>query len=71
MAVSLRGAEREFGENALSQAIKSPKSAYLFVTQLLGKSIDNPVVKAYREKYPFYDIREDEATKTIYFQHDE
>lgn len=71
LAVSLRSNEREFGENAISQGIKSPKSAYLFITQLLGKSIDNPAVKAYREKYPYYDIKQDEATNTIYFQHDE
>ena len=71
LAVSMRGSDREFGENALSQAVKSPKSAYLYVTQLLAKSIDSPAVKAYKEKYPFYDIRQDETTNTIYFQHDE
>lgn len=67
----MRGSDREFGENALSQAVKSPKSAYLFITHLLAKSIDNPVVKAYQEKYPYYDIRQDETSGTIYFQHDE
>lgn len=67
----MRGSDREFGENALSQAVKSPKSAYLFIMNLLGKSIDNPAVVSYREKYPYYDIRSDESTGTIYFQHDE
>lgn len=55
----------------MSQAIKNPKTAYLFLTQILAKSLDSPAVKAYREKYPFYDIRENPETKTIYFQHDE
>jgi hypoxia up-regulated 1 len=71
LAVSLRSNEREFGEIAMSQAIKNPKSAYLYITQILGKSLDNPVVKAYKERFPYYDIREDPNTKTIYFQHDE
>ena len=72
LAVSLRSSsEREFGEMAMSQAIKKPKTAYLYVTQLLAKSLDSPAVKAYRERYPFYDMREDPVTKTVYFQHDE
>jgi hypoxia up-regulated 1 len=71
LAVSLRNGEREFGEMALQQSVKHPKSAYLFLTQLLAKSLDNPAVVAYKEKYPFYDIKEDPVTKTIYFQHDE
>jgi hypoxia up-regulated 1 len=71
LAVSLRRGEREFGEMALQQSIKHPKSAYLYLTDILGKSLDNPAVVSYKEKYPFYDIKEDPVTKTIYFQHDE
>ena len=71
LAVSLKGSEREFGEMAMSQAIKNPKTAYLFLTQILAKPLDSPAVKAYREKFPYYDIKEDPETKTIYFQHDE
>lgn len=71
LVVSLRGIEREFGELAMQQAIKNPKTAYLFVTQILAKSLDSPAVKSYSERFPFYDIREDSETKTIYFQHDE
>lgn len=56
---------------ALQQSIKKPKTAYLYLTQILGKSLDNPAVKSYHERYPFYDIKEDPNTKTIYFQHDE
>jgi hypoxia up-regulated 1 len=71
LAVSLRGDEREFGEMALAQAIKRPKTAYMFITDILGKSLDNPAVKAYQERFPYYDMKEDEITKTVYFQHDE
>jgi hypoxia up-regulated 1 len=71
LVVSLRGSEREFGELALSQAIKKPQTAYFYLTQILAKSLDSPAVKAYREKYPFYNIKENPDTKTIYFQHDE
>ena len=72
LAVSLRSSsDREFGEMAMSQAIKKPKTAYLYVTQILAKSLDSPAVKSYKERYPFYDIKEDPTTGTIYFQHDE
>merc|ERR1712127_389494 len=71
LAVSLRGNEREFGNLALSQGVKKPKTAYLYLTTLLAKSLDSPAVKAYKEKYSFYDIKENPETKTIYFQHDE
>jgi hypoxia up-regulated 1 len=69
--VSIKSNDREFGELALARAVKTPKAAYFHLTQILGKSLDNPAVKAYQERYPFYDIREDPVTKTIYFQHDE
>lgn len=71
LAVSLRGKEREFGGLALSQGVKKPKTAYLYLSTILAKSLDSSAVKAYREKYPFYDIKENPETKTIYFQHDE
>lgn len=71
LAVSLRNNEREFGEMAMQQLIKKPKTAYVQFSQLLAKSLDNPVVTSFREKYPYYDIREDNVTKTIYFQHDQ
>ncbi len=71
LAVSLRGLEREFGGLALSQSIKKPKTAYLYLTTILAKSLDSPALKAYMEKYPFYEIKENPETKTIYFQHDE
>ncbi len=71
LAVSLRGLEREFGSLALSQSIKKPKTAYLYLTTLLAKPLDSPAVKSYREKYPFYEIKENPETKTVYFQHDE
>ena len=71
LIVSLRGTEREFGELAMSQAIKKPQTAYFGLTQILAKSLDSPAVQAYKEKYPFYNIKENPETKTIYFQHDE
>lgn len=68
--MSLRNNEREFGEQALSQGIKSPKSLYIFLTQLLAKPLDSPAVKSFQQRYPYYDIRENPETKTVYFQHD-
>lgn len=38
---------------------------------MLGKSKDNPIVQRFLKKYPYYDIKEDSETKTIYFQHND
>ena len=70
IAISLKTVEREFGEPALSQSIKSPKTAYFNLRNLLGKPLNHPIVKQFQERYPYYNIKEDEKTKTIYFQHD-
>ena len=71
LAVSIKNNDREFGELAMQRAVKTPKAAYLYLTQLLAKSLDSPAVKAYQERYPYHEIREDAETKTIYFQHDD
>lgn len=71
LAVSIKGEERQFGEMAMAQSIKTPKFAYVYLTQILGKSLDSPHVQSYLSRYPFYDIREDPVSKNIYFQHDE
>ena len=70
VAISLKTVERDFGELALSQAIKSPKTAYMNLRDLLGKPLNHPIVKEFQSRYPFYNIKEDEKTKTVYFQHD-
>ncbi|CAF0912064.1 unnamed protein product [Brachionus calyciflorus] len=71
LVVSIKGDDRQFGEMALQQSIKNPKTAYVYLTQILGKSLDNPDIQSYIARYPFYNIKEDPVTKTIYFQHDE
>lgn len=71
VAVSMRNDERVFGSSAKSKGVRFPQSTYFYLQDLLGKSIDNPLVEQYQQRFPFYKIEADEETGGIYFVHDE
>lgn len=48
VTLSFRDGIRTFGEDAVNVGIKDPKAAYSYLIDLLGKSIDNPIVELYR-----------------------
>jgi hypoxia up-regulated 1 len=68
--ISFRDNMRLFGEDAQTVGIRFPKNAYMYLLDLLGKDIDHPLVKLYRERFPYYDIVEDKERGTILFKHD-
>lgn len=68
--VSFRDNVRTFGEDAQTIAIRFPKNSYGYLLDLLGKDINNPVVKLYQERFPHYDIVEDPERGTILFKHE-
>ena len=53
------------------QAVKYPKMAYWFMQSLLGKDMDQPQVKAFQERFPYYTIERDYQTGMPIFVHDE
>lgn len=71
MTVYIKGDERLFGDSAVSRGEKSPKNAYSNLLDLLGKTIDNPVVKEYKERFPYHTIEADPVRKTVVFRHDD
>lgn len=46
--IAYRDAIRSFGEDAQTAGIRDPSSAYSYLLDLLGKTIDNPIVELYR-----------------------
>ncbi len=71
MAVSLRGDERTFGSDALSNGVRYPKTCYAFLLDLLGKPFAHPQVKRYQERFPYYELKAHPDRGTVVFKHDE
>lgn len=46
--ITFRDGERSFGEDAQNIGVRFPANSYAYLLDLLGKSIDNPVVKLYQ-----------------------
>lgn len=68
--IALRDGERTFGEDAASVGVRFPKNSYIYLLELLGKKIDNPIVQLFKKRFPYYDIVADPERNTVLFQHD-
>ncbi|XP_072153821.1 hypoxia up-regulated protein 1 isoform X2 [Bemisia tabaci] len=68
-AISFRNEERTFGDDALNVAVRFPDLSYHYLLDLLGKSIDNPVVQLYKKRFPFYNLEADPNRSTVLFKH--
>nr|XP_013798958.1 PREDICTED: hypoxia up-regulated protein 1 isoform X2 [Apteryx mantelli mantelli] len=68
VAVSLKENERLFGDSALGMSIRSPKVAFRYFQDLLGKHIDNPQVALYRSRFPEHELVKDERRQTVIFK---
>ncbi|XP_070548529.1 hypoxia up-regulated protein 1-like isoform X2 [Ptychodera flava] len=71
VAVSMRDNERIFGEDAAATGVRYPKSTYIYLQDMLAKSLNNPLIKMYQKRFPYYDLKEDPERGTVVFQHDE
>lgn len=67
--IAFRDGQRIFGEDAQTIGLRFPEKSYGYVTDLLGKRIDNPIVKLYSERFPYHKIEQD--GETIVFRPDE
>lgn len=70
VAVAFRGDERTFGEDALNVGVRFPSLCYAYFLDLLGKDINNPTVKLFQKKFPYYNIIPDSNRNTVLFKHD-
>lgn len=68
-AISFRNEERTFGDDALNVAVRFPDLSYHYLLDILGKSIDNPVVQLYKKRFPFYNLEADPNRSTVLFKH--
>uniref|UniRef100_A0A224XE47 Hypoxia up-regulated protein 1 n=1 Tax=Panstrongylus lignarius TaxID=156445 RepID=A0A224XE47_9HEMI len=70
IAIAFRNGERTFGEDAMAVGVRFPKNCYSYLLDLLGKKVDNPVVKLFQQRFPYYDIVPDPERGTVVFQLD-
>uniref|UniRef100_A0A8C3LQ79 Hypoxia up-regulated protein 1 n=1 Tax=Chrysolophus pictus TaxID=9089 RepID=A0A8C3LQ79_CHRPC len=68
VAVALKENERLFGDSALGMSIKTPKVAFRYFQDLLGKQIDNPQVALYQSRFPEHELVKDEKRQTVIFK---
>uniref|UniRef100_A0A8B9CBG3 Hypoxia up-regulated protein 1 n=1 Tax=Anser brachyrhynchus TaxID=132585 RepID=A0A8B9CBG3_9AVES len=68
VAVSLKENERLFGDSALGMSIRTPKVAFRYFQDLLGKHINNPQVALYQTRFPEHVLVEDEKRQTVIFK---
>lgn len=54
--VAFRDGIRSFGEDAQTIGVRFPAQSYAYLLDLLGKSIDHPVVKLYQKRYGLLNI---------------
>ncbi|NXK07935.1 HYOU1 protein, partial [Herpetotheres cachinnans] len=68
VAISLKENERLFGDSALGMSIRTPKVAFRYFRDLLGKRIDNPHVALYQSRFPEHELVKDEKRETVIFK---
>ncbi|KAJ8687030.1 hypothetical protein QAD02_022824 [Eretmocerus hayati] len=71
VVISFRDKDRFFGEEAQIKGLRFPKQTFSYILDLVGKSIDNPVVQLFKKRFPYYNIEADSKRNTIAFRVDE
>lgn len=69
--VAFHNGERTFGEEAQIIGTRFPSNSYGYFLDLLGKTIDSPIVTLFKSRFPYYDIVLDEERGTIAFKTDD
>lgn len=66
--IAFRNGDRLIGEDAQTLGVRFPANNYGYLIDLLGKTVDHPMVLLYRKRFPYYDIIEDPTRKTVVFK---
>lgn len=69
--IAYRDGQRFFGEDAVTIGLRFPAHSFQYLLDLLGKTIDNPVVKLYQKRFPYYKIEADPVRNTVVFNIDD
>lgn len=70
VAIAFRDNERTFGEDALNIGVRFPSYCYVYFLDLVGKDINNPIVKLFQKRFPHYNIIADPVRNTVLFKYD-
>lgn len=60
LVVAIKDGERKFGSDAMNVCVKSPKHCFSHLLDLLGKTIDNPIVQLYTKRFPHHKLESTE-----------
>ncbi|XP_030834647.1 hypoxia up-regulated protein 1-like [Strongylocentrotus purpuratus] len=71
VSITVRDDETLYGDPALSLGVRYPKSNYYYLQDLLAKPLENPLVKLHQNRFPFYELGQDEDRGTIFFKHND
>jgi hypoxia up-regulated 1 len=63
--IAFHNGERYFGELALQMSYKHPERVIPYVSDLVGKQYNNPIVQDYIKQYPYLNITEDPVRGTV------
>ncbi|KAG8199551.1 hypothetical protein JTE90_009392 [Oedothorax gibbosus] len=69
VVVSFREGERVFGDPALSIGVRFPDKCFMYLMDIIGKKIDNPLVQLYKKRFPYYEIKATEDRNSVIFIH--
>uniref|UniRef100_A0A8D8AA93 Hypoxia up-regulated protein 1 n=1 Tax=Culex pipiens TaxID=7175 RepID=A0A8D8AA93_CULPI len=70
-SIAFRNGDRLYGDDANTVGVRFPANNYFYLVDLLGKTIDNPMVELYRKRFPYYDIVADPKRNTVVFRNGE
>ena len=42
----------------------------MYLRELVGKTLDNPVIEQYLKRFPYYKLKTDKQTRELVFEHD-
>ncbi|GAB1601863.1 hypoxia up-regulated protein 1-like [Argonauta hians] len=62
---------RQFSDLAMSTRVKMPMNAYIYLMDIIGKQFEDPAVKLYQKRFPYYNLVKDEQRGTVIFKLDE
>lgn len=66
--IAFRDGQRLFGEDAANIGLRFPANSFIHLLDILGKTVDNPMVQLYRKRFPYYNIEADPERNTVLFK---
>lgn len=68
--IGFKDDERLFGDEAITLSMRYPSKSFGYLTDLIGKTVDNPVVELYKKRFPYHNIEGDPERNTVVFRTD-